>query len=191
MKKIDKIDKDIKLICWDLDGTLFDTEIMWFNMDNLVKEQNKSSEEICSLAYKTWDYREHADVALNYFKEKNIPQVVINKCDLTNQAMYKNETINKSFPFTEFSEVISEKNFNTECNLEDLFKLAYIKYEIENKKEAIAICDMPFELKAAKDNGFTTIWAKNKEYPFTESELKEIEENSDYYVEDFRDLIKE
>ena len=189
MKKIDKIDSNIKLICWDLDGTLFDTEIMWFNMDNLVKEQNKSSEEICSLAYKTWNYREHAEDSLKYFKEKNIPQVIINKCDLTNQAMYKNETIKKSFPFTQFSEVISEKNFDAECSLEDMFKLAYKKYNIKNKKEAIAICDMPFELKAAKDSGYTTIWAKNSEYPFTEEELKEIKEVADYYVEDFADLV--
>ena len=99
MKKIDKLNKNIKVICWDLDGTLFDTEIMWFNMDNLVKEQNKSSEEICTVAYKTWDYRENAPIALKFFKKNKIPQVIVNKCDLTNQAMYKNETINKSFPF--------------------------------------------------------------------------------------------
>jgi len=190
MKKIDKLNKNIKVICWDLDGTLFDTEIMWFNMDNLVKEQNKSSEEICTVAYKTWDYRENAPVALKYFKENKIPQVIVNKCDLTNQAMYKNETINKSFPFDQFEEVISEKNFQEECSLEDMFKLACQKYDIKDKKEAIAICDMPFELKAAKDTGFTTIWAKNKNYPFTKDELKEIEKFSDYYVEDFRDLVK-
>ena len=94
MKKIDKLNKNIKVICWDLDGTLFDTEIMWFNMDNLVKEQNKSSEEICTVAYKTWDYRENAPIALKFFKKNKIPQVIVNKCDLTNQAMYKNETIN-------------------------------------------------------------------------------------------------
>ena len=104
--------------------------------------------------------------------------------------MYKNETINKSFPFDQFEEVISEKNFQEECSLEDMFKLACQKYDIKDKKEAIAICDMPLELKAAKDTGFTTIWAKNKNYPFTKDELKEIEKFSDYYVEDFRDLVK-
>lgn len=190
MKKIDKLDKKIRVICWDLDGTLFDTEIMWFDMDNLVKEQNKSSEEICEIAYKTLNYREHAEVALKYFKENKIPQVIVNKCDLTNQAMYKNETINKMFSFNQFEEVISEKNFKEECTLEDMFKLVYQKYNIKAKKEAIAICDMPLELKAAKNAGFSTIWAKNKNYPFTETELKEIEKSSDYYVEDFRNLIK-
>ena len=189
MKKINKLDSNIKLICWDLDGTLFDTELMWYNMDNLAKEQNKTSEEICSVAYKTWNYREHADEALNYFKKKMIPQLVINKCDLTNQAMYKNETISKTFPFNQFDDVISEKNFPDECSLNDLFELAHNNYDIKNVEEAVAICDMPFELKAAKDSGFTTIWAKNNDYPFTEEELTDIEKYSDYFVEDFRDLF--
>ena len=61
MKKITSLDSNIKLICWDLDGTLFDTELMWFNMDQHVKEQNKTSEEIAAIAYKTWGYRANAD----------------------------------------------------------------------------------------------------------------------------------
>lgn len=189
MKKINKIDSKIKMICWDLDGTLFDTELMWYNMDNLVKEQNKSSEEICSLAYKTWDYRANAGVALKHFNKNNITQVIINKCDLTNDAMYKNETIKKSFPFDKFDLVVSEKLFDKEPSVEDLFKLAIKKFKYK-KEEIIAICDMPFELEAAKKSGLTTIWAKNKNYPFTKEELADIEKYSDYYVEDFKDLIK-
>lgn len=189
MKKINKLDKNIEMICWDLDGTLFDTELMWFNMEKLMKEQNKTSEEICSVAYKTWDYRENADKALNYFKDNNITQVIINKCDLTNQAMYKNETISKSFAFDNFDLLVSENLFDKEPTLEDLFRFAIKKFNYK-KDKIIAICDMPFELEAAKNSGLTTIWAKNKDYPFTKDELEEIEKNADYYVENFLELIK-
>ena len=33
----------------------------------LVAEQNKTSEEIAAIAYKTWGYRANAEKALNYF----------------------------------------------------------------------------------------------------------------------------
>ena len=50
--------------------------------------------------------------------------------------------------------------------------------------------DCEVELEAAKNVGIKTIWAKNKNYPFTIEELKKIEEVTDYYVEDFLDLTK-
>lgn len=190
MKKLTNLESKIKLICWDLDGTLFDTETMWFNMDKLVEEQQKSSEEIAEIAYKTWGYRANADKALNYFKEKNIHQVVINRCDLTNDTMFKNEAVNNTFAFTKFDFIISEKSFTDEFTNEDMYEKALDTIGIKDKEEVIAICDMPFELQAAKNSGLTTVWAKNKEYPFTEEELKEIETAADYYIEDFADLTK-
>ena len=198
MRKYNKIKTNIKLICWDLDGTLFDTEYMWYHMDDIVKEKygkelsrdeiNKYSEEVAAEAYKNWGYRANADKALNYYNKKNIKQIVINKCDLTNQTMYKNETVNKQFNFNNFDYIISELDFKDKYELEDMYKLALKKYKISNPKEAIAICDMPFELEAAKNVGLTTIWAKNKDYPFTEQELEIITKVSDYYIEDFSDL---
>lgn len=190
MKKITSLDSNIKLICWDLDGTLFDTELMWFNMDQHVKEQNKTSEEIAAIAYKTWGYRANADKALNYFKDNNIHQIVINKCDLTNDTMFKNEKVNNTFNFTNFDYIVSERTFEDKFTDEDMYKKALELVNITDKKEVVAICDMPFELSSAHNFGLTTIWAKNKEYPFTEEELKEIEEIADYYIEDFEDLIK-
>lgn len=189
MKKLNKLDKKIKLICWDLDGTLFDTELMWFNMDKLVEEQQKTSEEIAAIAYKTWGYRANADKALNYFKENNIHQVVINKCDLTNDTMFKNETVNNSFPFTNFDSIVSERSFEEKFTNEEMYDKALATIGISNKEEVIAICDMPFELEAAHNSGITTVWAKNKDYPFTEEELKEIKKVADYYIEDFEELI--
>lgn len=190
MKKLTSLDKKIKLICWDLDGTLFDTETMWFNMDKLVEEQQKTSEEIAATAYKTWNYRANADKALNYFKENNLHQVVINRCDLTNDTMFKNEAVNKSFPFTKFDCIISEKSFENKFTNEEMYEKAMDIIGITDKEEVIAICDMPFELKAATDCGITTVWSKNKDYPFTDEELKEIKSIADYYIEDFQDLIK-
>jgi len=190
MKKITSLDSNIKLICWDLDGTLFDTELMWFNMDQHVKEQNKTSEEIAAIAYKTWGYRANADKVLNYFKDNNIHQIVINKCDLTNDTMFKNEKVNNTFNFTNFDYIISERTFEDKFTDEDMYKKALELVNITDKKEVVAICDMPFELSSAHNFGLTTIWAKNKEYPFTEEELKEIENIADYYIEDFEDLIK-
>lgn len=189
MKKLTSL-KNIKLICWDLDGTLFDTETMWYNMPKLEKEQNKTSEEIAAIAYKTWGYRANAEKALNYFKEQNIHQVVINKCDLTNDTMYKNETVNNTFPFTEFDAIISEKSFKEKFTDEDMYTKALELMGIENKEEVLAICDMPFELQAAKNSGIKTVWAKNKEYPFTKEELEQIKNIADYYIEDFSSLIK-
>lgn len=190
MKKLTSLDSKIKLICWDLDGTLFDTETMWFNMDKLVEEQKKTSEEIAAIAYKTWGYRANADKALNYFKNNNIHQVVINRCDLTNDTMFKNETVNNSFPFSKFDAIISEKSFEDKFTNEDMYQKALDTLGITNKEEVIAICDMPFELQAAANSGIKTVWAKNKNYPFTDEELKEIKAVADYYVEDFATLIK-
>ena len=99
MQKISNLlELNIKLICWDLDGTLFDTETMWFNMDKLITEKygsnlsqeeyDKASETIAAAAYNSWGYRANAEKVLNLFKEKEICQVVINKCDLTNKTMF-------------------------------------------------------------------------------------------------------
>ena len=202
MKKICDIKKmlsKVKLICWDLDGTLFDTEVMWYNMDKLIvqkygnelnkEEVAKASEKIAANAYKNFEYRANAEKTLNYFKEKKYIQVVINKCDLTNKTMFNNEKVNNTFSFNNFDYIVSEKNFEKKFTDEDMYIKALELTNILNKKEVVAICDMPFELRAAKNCGITTIWAKNKEYPFTEVELKEIEEIADYYVEDFGDLI--
>lgn len=202
MKKIGDIKKmlsKVKLICWDLDGTLFDTEVMWYNMDKLIvqeygnelrkEEASKASEKIAANAYKTFGYRANAEKALNYFKEKKYIQVVINKCDLTNKTMFNNETVNNTFSFDNFDYIVSEKSFEKKFTDEDMYTKALELTNILNKKEVIAICDMPFELRTAKNCGITTIWAKNNDYPFTEVELKEIEEIADYYVEDFADLI--
>lgn len=189
MKKLTDL-QNVKLICWDLDGTLFDTETMWYNMDQLIKEQNKSSEEIAAIAYKTWGYRANADKALNYFKENNIHQIIINKCDLTNETMFKNELVNNTFPFTNFDYIISEKTFKDKFTDEEMYTKALELLGITNKKEVVAICDMPFELKTAKSSGITTVWAKNSEYPFTEEELKEINNIADYYIEDFSTIIR-
>ena len=178
----------IKLICWDLDGTLLDTEKMWHNMDKLVKETGKKSEEIAAEAYKTWGYRAHAEIALKHFKEENIKQVIINRCDLTNKTIIKNETLNQAFPITQFDAIIGEDSFEKDFTNEDMYQKTTDDLKI-NTKSAVAICDMPFELKAAKNSGIITIWAKNKDYPFTSDELKEIETIADYYVEDFADLI--
>ena len=202
MKKLGKINElksKIKLICWDLDGTLFDTETMWNNMDKLVAEKygstqnsnqiSKASEEIAANTYKSIGYRANADIALNYFKENNILQVIINKCDLTNKTMFNNEIVNKTFAFNSFDQIISEKSFDDKFNDEDMYIKALDMFGIKDKSSVVAICDMPFELKSAKNVGILTIWAKNKEYSFTENELKDIEENADFYVEDFKDLI--
>lgn len=202
MKKLGKINElksKIKLICWDLDGTLFDTETMWNNMDKLVAEKygstlnsnqiSKASEEIAANTYKSIGYRANADIALNYFKENNILQVIINKCDLTNKTMFNNEIVNKTFAFNNFDQIISEKSFDDKFNDEDMYIKALDMFGIKDKSSVVAICDMPFELKSAKNVGILTIWAKNKEYSFTENELKDIEENADFYVEDFKDLI--
>ena len=193
MKKINNLLKtlpNIKLICWDLDGTLLDTEKMWYDMDELVKQSGKSSEDIAAEAYKTWGYRANGEKALNYFKDNQIKQVIINKCDLTNQSMLKNETINQTFPFTKFASIISEKSFTTEFTDEDMYQKALKDFNINDNDIAIAICDLPFELKAAKNSGLTTIWAKNVNYPFTKDEEDEIKSLADYYVEDFTELIK-
>lgn len=202
MKKIDDVKNlfsNVKLICWDLDGTLFDTEVMWYNMDKLIvqeygnglrkEEIEKASEEIAATAYKTWGYRANAEKALNYFKENCYHQVVINKCDLTNKTMFNNDVVNNTFSFDNFDYIVSEKSFEDKFTDEDMYAKALELTNISNKEEVIAICDMPFELRNAKNCGITTIWAKNKDYPFTEVELKEIEEIADYYVEDFVDLI--
>ena len=198
MRKYTKLKTPIKLICWDLDGTLFDTESMWYYMDDKVKEKygkdlsrdeiNKYSEFFAAEAYKTWGYRANADVALNHFQDKGIKQIVVNKHDLTNQTMFKNELVNKQFSFNNFDCIISELDFKDKYELEDMFKLAIKKYKITNPEEVVAICDMPFELEAAKKAGMITIWAKNKDYPFTEEELKDIKKVADYYIEDFKDL---
>lgn len=202
MKKIRDIKKNIsnvKLICWDLDGTLFDTEIMWYNMDKLIvekygneiskEEAQKKSEEIAANEYKTCGYRANAAKTLNCFKEKGYHQVVINKCDLTNKTIFNNEFVNNTFPFDNFDFIVSEKSFQDKFTAEDMYEKALDLTNISNKEEVVAICDMPFELRTAKNYGITTIWAKNKDYPFTADELKEIEEVADYYVENFEDLI--
>ena len=204
MKKLDNIielKSKIKLICWDLDGTLFDTETMWFNMNQLVIEKYgnelnsnqiaKASEEIAADTYNNIGYRANVDKVLNYFKENNVLQIIINKCDLTNKTMFNNEIVNKTFSFNNFDQIISEKSFDDKFNDEDMYIKALDMFDIKDKSSVVAICDMPFELKKAKNVGIVTIWAKNNEYPFTENELKEIEENADYYVEDFKDLIGE
>ncbi len=198
MRKYTKLKTPIKLICWDLDGTLFDTESMWYYMDEKVKEKygkdlsrdeiNKYSEVFAAEAYKTWGYRANAEIALNYWEDKGIKQIVVNKHDLTNQTMFKNELVNKQFNFKNFDCIISELDFKDIYELEDMFKLAIKKYKITNPEEVVAICDMPFELEAAKKAGMITIWAKNKDYPFTEEELKAIKKVADYYLEDFKDL---
>lgn len=201
MKKIIDLEKlNIKLICWDLDGTLFDTETMWFNMDKLITEKygkelskdeyNNASEKIAADAYNNWGYRANADKALKSIKNKGIYQVVVNKCSLTNKSMLKNTNVNNTFSFNNFDEIISEETFESDITLKDMYEYALEKYKISDNELAVAICDMPFELKEAKDSGFTTIWAKNKNYPFTKAELKEIKNFADYYVEDFLDLIK-
>lgn len=198
MRKYTKLKTPIKLICWDLDGTLFDTESMWYYMDDRVKEKygkdlsrdeiNKYSEAFAAEAYKTWGYRANAEIALKYWKDKGIKQIVVNKHDLTNQTMFKNELVNKQFNFKNFDCIISELDFKDKYELEDMYKLAIKKYKITNPEEVVAICDMPFELEAAKKTGMITIWAKNKDYPFTEEELKAIKKVADYYIEDFKDL---
>ncbi len=203
MKKLNNLSelkKKIKLICWDLDGTLFDTETMWFNMDKIViekygkdlskQEANKASEEIAANAYKTWGYRANAEIALNHFKDKKIFQIVINRCELTNQTMYINDIVNKTFSFHNFDGIVSEKSFTGNFTNEEMYLKAIDMVKITDKSEVVAICDMPFELRAAKNSGITTIWAKNNDYPFTEAELNEINEVANYYVEDFYDLIK-
>ncbi len=192
MKKISSLkdlNPQIKLICWDLDGTLFDTELMWFNMDKLVEESGKSSEDIAAEAYKTWGYRANADKALNYFKDNDVYQVVINRCDLTNKTMFKNEEVNKTFAFDSFDSIVSEKSFDDKFTNEEMYERALNVVNVKEKDTVVAICDMPFELEAAKNSGVITIWAKNKAYPFTEDELKDIGKFADYYVEDFSDLI--
>lgn len=202
MKKLTSIknlNPKIRLICWDLDGTLFDTETMWYNMDRLVvekygnelskEESEKASEAIAANAYKNWGYRANAHKALNYFKENNIYQVVINRCDLTNKTLFKNETVNNTFSFNNFDSIISEESFEDKFTNEDMYIKALDIIKISDKSEVVAICDMPFELKAAKSSGIITVWAKNKEYPFTEDELEDIEKVADYFVEDFADLI--
>lgn len=190
MRKICRLNKKIKLVCWDLDGTLFDTEAMWYNMDSLVKEKGKSSEEIAADAYKNWGYRANAEKLLKYFKDNNIHQIVINKCDLTNKTMYKNEKVNKSFSFNNFDGIVSETSFKDKFTDDEMYRLAMKMVNITNKEEVIAICDMPFELEVPHKLGIKTIWAKNKDYPFTEVELQSIKEIADYYIEDFADLIK-
>ncbi len=192
MKKISSLkdlNPQIKLICWDLDGTLFDTELMWFNMDKLVEESGKSSEDIAAEAYKIWGYRANADKALNYFKDNDVYQVVINRCDLTNKTMFKNEEVNKTFAFDNFDSIVSEKSFDDKFTNEEMYERALNVVNVNEKDTVVAICDMPFELEAAKNSGVITIWAKNKDYPFTEEELKDIETFADYYIEDFSDLI--
>lgn len=201
MKKVNKLLKslpNIKFICWDLDGTLFDTEVMWYNMDKLVAEKygsvskgevGKASEEIAANAYKTLGYRANAAKALNYFKDNGLSQVVVNKCELTNKTMLKNEEVNKTFPFEKFDLIASETLFKCKFTDEELYNKALDLVKVSDKSTVVAICDMPFELKAAKNIGISTIWAKNKNYPFTNDELKEIKEVADYYVEDFTDLI--
>lgn len=201
MKKVNKLLKslpNIKFICWDLDGTLFDTEVMWYNMDKLVAEKygsvskgevGKASEEIAANAYKTLGYRANADKALNYFKDNGLSQVVVNKCELTNKTMLKNEEVNKTFPFEKFDLIASETLFECKFTDEELYNKALDLVKVSDKSTVVAIFDMPFELKAAKNIGISTIWAKNKNYPFTNDELKEIKEVADYYVEDFTDLI--
>lgn len=199
ISNIKKTNSNIKLICWDLDGTLFDTEIMWYNMDKIVikkygnelskEEFEKASEEISKNAYKTLGYRANADKALNYCKKNNFYQVLINRCDLTNKTMFKNEIVNNTFSFNNFDFIASEKSFNEQFTDEDMYIKALDVFKQVNKSEVVAICDMPFELKAAKNCGIITIWAKNKDYPFTEEELKNIEELADYYIEDFADLL--
>jgi len=203
MKKLSslkELNPKVKLICWDLDGTLFDTETMWYNMDKLVvekygnglskEEAGKASEEIAASAYKTWGYRANADKALNYFKENNVYQVLINRCDLTNKTMLKNEIVNNTFAFNNFDGIVSEESFEDKFTNEDMYIKALDIVKITEKLEVVAICDMPFELKSAKDSGLVTVWAKNDDYPFTENELKDIEKVADYYVEDFSDLFK-
>ena len=85
---------------------------------------------------------------------------------------------------------ISEKSFTTEFTDEDMYQKALKDFNINDNDIAIAICDLPFELKAAKNSGLTTIWAKNVNYPFTQDEEDEIKSLADYYVEDFTELIK-
>lgn len=202
MKKIlslNDIKSKIKLVCWDLDGTLFDTETMWYNMDKIIvekygknlsmEETSKISEKIAADAYKTIGYRANAEKTLNYLKKINVKQVLINRCDLTNKTMFSNETVNNLFSFDKFDYIVSEKMFIDKFDNEDMYKKALDITEILEPKSVVAICDMPFELKAAKNIGIITIWAKNKDYPFTEDELKEIEEMADYYIEDFAELI--
>ena len=140
MQKISNLlELNIKLICWDLDGTLFDTETMWFNMDKLITEKygsnlsqeeyDKASETIAAAAYNSWGYRANAEKVLNLFKEKEICQVVINKCDLTNKTMFKNKVVNSSFPFNYFDEIISELSFHDEFSLSDMYKYALKKIQ--------------------------------------------------------------
>ena len=202
MKKVFSLLKfkpKVKLICWDLDGTLFDTETMWFNMDNLVKEKygenldkdeySKASEEIAFSSYKTSGYRANADKALNFLKKNKFHQVLVNSCALTNKTVLNNEIVNATFSLNSFDDIVSEESFKGSFSVSDMYKLALSTCKTA-EGVAIAICDMPHELEAAKNSGFITIWAKNKEYPFNEEELEKIEEFSDYYVKDFLDLIE-
>ena len=190
----------IKLICWDLDGTLCDTESVWFKMPQLVTEKygcglnkeetNIAQEKIAADMYLSIGYRANAGKALNYFKKQGIKQYLINQCPLTNKAMIKNSNINSQFEFAKFDDIISSENFSSgEIGKKEMYLKALEVAGIKNAKQVIAIEDLPDGLDAAKKAGMITVWAKNPDYPFTEDELIEINNLAEYYIEDFFDLV--
>lgn len=191
----------INLICWDLDGTLFDTESVWFKMHDLVIEQygsnlnekeiSQAQEKIAGKMYRTIGYRANADKAILYFKEKGIYQALVNQCPQTNKAMMENENVSSTFALNKFDSIISEDDFSKEQKIEkkDLFLKALEKAQVSDVSKAIAIEDLPNDLKIAKEIGMTTIWARNEDYPFSEEELNDIKKYADFYVDDFTELI--
>lgn len=203
MEKVSSLDisqMGIKLICWDLDGTLFDTESAWYKMHDLVvekyglnlskEEMNTAQEKIAADMYRTIGYRANADKALLYFKNQGIHQSLVNPCPLTNKTMMGNQSVISQFGFDQFDSIVSEDNFSEKIGKKEMYLKAMEIAKIIDSKEAIAIEDLPDGLESAKNAGMITIWARNKEYPFTKEELSEIEKLADYYVDDFSELIK-
>ena len=180
MKKLSNIYMSragIKLISWDLDGTLFDTESQW------VKNPNMSEEEAEKM-YRTIGYRANADKALWYFKNKGVYQAIINQCELTNKAMIENPSVISQFKFENFDSIISDAS-KSEMYLEAL-ELA----KISDNEKTIGIDDLPDGLEAVKKAGMTAVWARNLKYPFSKNELKDIEKLADFYIEDFSELVR-
>lgn len=203
MEKLPKLyvlNTGIKLIGWDLDGTLFDTESVWYRMHDLViqkyghnlgeEEINKAQEDIAEQMYRTVSYRANADMALKYFKELGIHQSLVNYCALTNKTMMQNPNVLSQFGFDKFDSIISSENFSVEVGKKEMYLAAMEMAKISDPVKAVGIEDLPDGLEGAKKAGMITIWARNPDYPFSKEELSDIKGLADFYVDDFSELVR-
>jgi beta-phosphoglucomutase-like phosphatase (HAD superfamily) len=191
----------VKFIGWDLDGVMFDTESQWFKMDEMltarygsVKEEDvgKLTEDYAEEMYCAIDFMANADKVLHYLKKQGVHQSLVTPCPLTVKAMReRNPHVLSKFNFTEFDSVVTRDNFDgNDVGKEKMYIEAMSFAKLSGPKLGIAFEDLPADIEGAKRAGLITVWVRNKDYPFTDEELNNINKFADYYIDDFMEIIE-